>query len=329
MPQDATTQWGIPVDSPTEERNPRTTELDSVTTLELVRLINDEDQQVPTVVAAALPRIADLVDAAAQRVAAGGRVHYVGAGTSGRLGVVDAAELLPTFNLEPGVVVAHLAGGPDAIVHAQENVEDDEAAGSRALEDVTAEDVVVGLAASGRTPYVLGALRLARSRGAVTALVTSNPRARALAEVDHAIVLETGPEALTGSTRMKSASAQKLALHTFSTALMVCLGRTWSNLMVSMVATNEKLRARTVTVLHQATGLPAGECQAALQAAGGELKVALVMLLTAGSAPQARHLLSQTDGIVRAAVAALTPDPHLAAPTVAGGATDNRHERNP
>ncbi len=299
-------RWGVAVDSPTEDRNPRTVDLDVVSTLELLRLVNAEDRLVPDAVAATLPELARLVDAAAERVRAGGSVHYVGAGTSGRIGVVDAAELLPTFRLEEGVVTAHLAGGPPAIIRAAENVEDDEAAGARDLGPVGADDVVIGLAASGRTPYVAGALAHAARHGAFTALVTSNPRSRLLEGVDVAVVADTGPEALTGSTRMKSATAQKLVLHSFSTALMVRLGRTWSNLMVSMVATNQKLRARTVTILHQATGLERADCEPLLEEAGGDLKVALVMSLSGATAAHARTALDATGGVVRAAVESLS-----------------------
>jgi len=310
MARGGDTRWGVVVDSPTEERNPRTVEMDVVDTLHLLRLINAEDQLVPYAVGATLPALAELVDAAAERVRAGGTVHYVGAGTSGRIGVVDAAELLPTFRLEEGVVNAHLAGGAPAIVRAAENVEDDAAAGARDVGELGEHDVVIGLAASGRTPYVAGALAHAAERGAYTALVTSNPRSALRESVEVAIVVDTGPEALTGSTRMKSATAQKLVLHSFSTALMVRLGRTWSNLMVSMVATNQKLRARTVTILHQATGLERPACEQLLEEADGDLKVALVMALADADTPSARTALDAAGGVVRGAVRSLTtPSP--------------------
>jgi len=303
MGEQSAARRGVLVDSPTEERNPRTLDLDTVATLDLLTLINGEDQRVPLAVAAVLPQLALLVDAATERVRAGGTVHYVGAGTSGRLGVIDAAELLPTFNLDPGVVVAHHAGGKAALVCAAENVEDDAEAGAAALGEVTARDVVIGITASGRTPYVAGALRSARAAGALTALVSSNPRAVLAAAVDIAVVVDTGPEALAGSTRMKSATAQKVVLHTFSTALMVRLGRTWSNLMVSMVVTNAKLQARTVTILSQATGEPRPVCEGVLQGAGGDLKVALVMMLAGLDADAAHSALAGAEGAVRAAVA--------------------------
>lgn len=310
MTRGGDTRWGVVVDSPTEERNPRTVEMDVVDTLDLLRLINAEDQLVPYAVGATLTALAELVDAAAERVRAGGTVHYVGAGTSGRIGVVDAAELLPTFRLEEGVVTAHLAGGPPAIVRAAENVEDDAAGGRRDLGEVGEHDVVIGLAASGRTPYVAGALAHAAEHGAFTALVTSNPRSELRDAVDVAIIVDTGPEALTGSTRMKSATAQKLVLHSFSTALMVRLGRTWSNLMVSMVATNQKLRARTVTILHQATGLERAACEALLEKADGDLKVALVMSLADADPTSARAALDDAGGVVRGAVQTLSTPTH-------------------
>lgn len=302
MPAWSEPRWGVLVDSPTEERNPRTVEMDTVSTLDLLHLINDEDQLVPTAVRAVLPALARLVDGAAARVRAGGTVHYVGAGTSGRLGVIDAAELLPTFNLEPGVVLAHHAGGEAALVRAAENVEDDAEAGALDVAGLTASDVVVGIAASGRTPFVAGALAHARSVGALTALITSNPRSPLRGDVDVELILDTGPEALAGSTRMKSATAQKLVLHTFSTALMVRLGRTWSNLMVSMVATNQKLRARTLTILTQATGSSREECADVLDRADGDLKLALVMMLADLDVADARAALDHAGGTVRAAI---------------------------
>ncbi|WP_127573715.1 N-acetylmuramic acid 6-phosphate etherase [Georgenia faecalis] len=311
-------RYGVVVDSPTEERNERTVHMDTVPTLELLRLINAEDRLVPDAVASVLPELSRLVDGAAERVRAGGAIHYVGAGTSGRIGVIDAAELLPTFNLEPGVVVAHHAGGEAALVRAAENVEDDAEAGAADVAEVTAGDVVIGIAASGRTPFVAGALAHARKVGALTALVTSNPRSALREGVDVEIILDTGPEALAGSTRMKSATAQKLVLHTFSTALMVRLGRTWSNLMVSMVATNAKLRARTVTILHQATGRSREECESTLDLADGDLKVALVMLLADVDACAAGEALARADGVVRVAVDVATPTPASPAPSPEG-----------
>jgi N-acetylmuramic acid 6-phosphate etherase len=296
----------VQVDSPTELRNPDTTDIDQLGTVELLREINAEDATVPYAVAAVLPDLAVLVDHAVAALRAGRRVHYVGAGTSGRLAVLDAAELVPTFNIPQDWFVAHHAGGPAALLRAVENAEDDEAAGAAELRaHAVAGDVVVGLAASGRTPFVLGALRAARELGAYTGLVSANPGAAANAEVDVPIAVHTGPEAIAGSTRMKAGTAQKLVLTSFSTAVMVRFGLTYSNLMVSMRATNAKLRGRTLRILREATGAGADECADALTAAGGDLKVALVHLLSGVDTGAAESALAQAQGHVRHALAAL------------------------
>jgi N-acetylmuramic acid 6-phosphate etherase len=299
---------GVRVSSPTESVNTRTVDIDIVPTLELVRMINAEDRLVPDAVAAVLPTLASLVDNAATRVAAGGRVHYFGAGTSGRLGVLDAAELLPTFGWSDDVVAAHQAGGAAAFLNAVEDAEDDDGGADTA--DITRGDVVIGLAASGRTPYVGAALTAAREAGAATALVTANPDAPLAPLADYLLVVATGPEALTGSTRLKAGTAQKLVLNTFSTALAVRLGRTYQNLMVDMRATNAKLRGRVIELLIQATGVDEDDCASALDRCDGELKVALVHLLggRAATPRQARDALAATDGRVRDALAALGVD---------------------
>jgi N-acetylmuramic acid 6-phosphate etherase len=216
--------------------------------------------------------------------------------------VQDAAELMPTFALEPDRVVAHHAGGPAALVTALEDVEDDADAGWAEAAAVEAGDVVVGLAASGRTPYVLAALAGSRAAGAFTVLVSANPDAPAGADVDVHLGLDTGPEAITGSTRMKAATAQKLVLHSLSTAVMARLGRTYSNLMVGMVATNAKLRGRLVAILVEATGHAPEHCAAVLADADGDVKVALVALLTDVPVASARSALDRSGGIVRAAL---------------------------
>ncbi|MFF2299689.1 N-acetylmuramic acid 6-phosphate etherase [Arthrobacter sp. NPDC058127] len=289
----------------TEERNTRTLDLDQRSTLGILEALNDEDRLAPEAVRRVLPTLASLVDAAAASVRNGGRVHYFGAGTSGRLGVLDAAELRPTFNLPEGVVVAHQAGGDVALTRAVENAEDSWDDGVKAAADVRAGDVVVGIAASGRTPYVGAALTVGRERGAVTALVTcaANPELAPLA--DYVLAAETGPEALAGSTRLKAGTAQKLMLNGFSSALMIRLGRTWSNLMVSMVATNKKLHSRTVRILMEATGQPENACLSALDASDGELKVALTTMLTGAGPARSREALESAGGSVRTAVANL------------------------
>jgi N-acetylmuramic acid 6-phosphate etherase len=299
-------QESVRVDSPTELRNPGTADIDQLSTLDLLGEINAEDGTVPGAVAKVLPALAELVDAAVAALQRGNRVHYVGAGTSGRLAVLDAAELVPTFNIPADWFLAHHAGGAGALLRAVENAEDDTVEGAAELERTARPgDVVVGLTASGRTPYVLGALAAARRLGAFTALVSANPGASANAEVDVAIPVDTGPEVIAGSTRMKAGTAEKLVLTAFSTAVMVRFGRTYSNLMVSMRATNAKLRGRTLRILREASGADEQSCANALAEAGGELKVALVMLLATVDAGAAETALTDAQGHVRAALTTL------------------------
>jgi len=300
-----TTQYAPRVQSPTEERNPRTTRIDLVPTIEVLRMLNDEDRLLPDAVRAVLPDLAVVVDEAARRLAAGGRMHYFGAGTSGRLAVMDAAELIPTFGLSPDIVVAHHAGGTQALARPSENVEDDPERGAKEAEVVEAGDIVVGLTASGRTPYVGGALRIARSVGAYTVLVSANPRAELAAAADVHLAVDTGPEAVAGSTRLKAGTAQKLVLNSLSTALMVALGRTYSNLMVEMNASNAKLRGRVLTILTEASGEPVQECARALTEADGEVKTAIVALLAGVDTAKARAALHTGEGRVRSALQAL------------------------
>lgn len=296
----------VHVDSPTERRNPRTTDLDQLSTLDLLRSINAEDRLVPDAVAAALPALATAVDFAVDALRNGHRIHYVGAGTSGRMATLDAAELAPTYNAPPEWFVVHHAGGSTALQSAVEDAEDNDEGGAAELAaSASPGDFVLGLTASGRTPYVLGALRAARERGARTGLVFSNPHATGLLDIDVLIEVDTGPEVVAGSTRMKAGSAQKLVLTAFSTAVMVKLGRTYSNLMVSMRATNAKLRGRTLRILREATGLPQQECARALDDARGDLKVALVHLLSGVDATRAATALAANDGHVRLALTTL------------------------
>ncbi|GAA5164944.1 N-acetylmuramic acid 6-phosphate etherase [Amycolatopsis dongchuanensis] len=293
----------VHVDSPTEQRNPRTTDIDRLPTREILSVINAEDRRVPEAVAAVLPQLADAVDYAVEALRNGHRVHYVGAGTSGRLAVLDAAELVPTYNVPEDWFVAHHAGGAQALQRAVENAEDDAKAGAEELSaSVEPGDFVLGLTASGRTPYVLGALLAAHRKGAHTALVSGNPRAMRPAGVEVLIAVDTGPEVIAGSTRMKAGTAQKQILTAFSTATMVKLGRTYSNLMVSMRATNAKLRGRTLRILREATGAGERECADALAQADGDLKVALMHLLCGVDAPTATAMLAASGGHVREAV---------------------------
>jgi N-acetylmuramic acid 6-phosphate etherase len=301
------------VSAPTEERHPGTGGLDAMSTLELLRTLNAEDALVAPAVAQVLPQLASAVDLTVDRIRAGGTVHYFGAGTSGRLAVIDAAELLPTFNAPAGLFVAHHAGGPAALVAAVENVEDDVELGARDAAVLGPWDVVVGLTASGRTPYVAGALAVARERGALTLLVTANPQAELAADVDVLLAVDTGPEVITGSTRLKAGTAQKLVLNGFSTAVMVRLGRTWSNLMVDVVATNAKLRGRVIRILREASGADEHSARSALEQSGGELKTALLTLLAEIGPDDARAALTRHDGSVAQALRALQ-NPHGTAP---------------
>ncbi|SFQ73816.1 N-acetylmuramic acid 6-phosphate etherase [Amycolatopsis arida] len=293
----------VHVDSPTERRNPRTVNIDQLSTAGILAAINAEDQQVPEAVQAVLPELTVAVDIATEALRAGNRVHYVGAGTSGRLATLDAAELVPTFNVPPDWFVAHHAGGERALRHAVENAEDDAASGAAEMARSTAAgDFVLGLTASGRTPFVLGALQAAKQCGARTGLVSANPEAPRPADLDVLIAVDTGPEAIAGSTRMKAGTAQKIILTAFSTATMVKLGRTYSNLMVSMRATNAKLRGRTLRILCEATGMSTEACTNALTEADGDLKVALVHLLSGVDTALAAEALAASDGHVREAL---------------------------
>jgi N-acetylmuramic acid 6-phosphate etherase len=296
----------IRVVSPTEHSDPATRNIDLLPTQEILRLFNEADRTVPEAVGRVLPQLAEAVDGAVAALRAGGRVHYVGAGTSGRLAVLDAAELIPTFNTPPEWFVAHQAGGPDAYQQAVENAEDDGEAGAREIrETASGKDFVLGLAASGRTPYVISALAEARELGAGTALVTSNPNPGEV-PADVVVAADTGPEPISGSTRMKAGTAQKLVLTSFSTAVMIRLGRVYSNYMVSMLATNAKLRGRTINILQEATGAGEDACSDALTAAGGDLKTALVHLLSGVDVERSAAALALADGHVRDALGDLT-----------------------
>jgi len=295
----------VTLSAPTERRHPGTAAIDTLGTVDLLRLFNDEDALVAPAVAETLPALARLVDATVEAIRAGGVVHYFGAGTSGRLAVLDAAELLPTFNAPDGLFVAHHAGGPEALLRAVEDVEDDADQGRLDAGSVQPGDVAIGLTASGRTPYVGGALERARATGATTALVTANPQAELAAYADHLIAPDTGPEVLTGSTRLKAGTAQKLVLNAFSTSVMIRLGRTWSNLMVDVVATNAKLRGRVVRILQEASGADEPTARAALSAADGELKPALLSMLAGTDAQVARAALADNHGSVALALTAL------------------------
>jgi N-acetylmuramic acid 6-phosphate etherase len=289
--------------SPTELRNGRTLDIDALPTLTMLERLNDEDALVAAAVRRALPDLALVVDAADRALRArGGRVHYFGAGTSGRLAVLDAAELGPTFDLPADVLVAHIAGGEPALTQAVESAEDDEASGAKDAAQVAAADVVIGVSASGSAAYVGGALTYARQVGAYTALFTANPQPPLASCADVVVCADTGPEAITGSTRLKAGTAEKMLLNSFSTALMVRDGRTYSNLMVRLTPLNAKLRARQVRLLSQASGAAEADCAAALSAADGDVRVALVALLSGAGTATSRLALAEADGMVRAAI---------------------------
>lgn len=275
-----------------------------MTTRQMVELMNAEDATVAQAVHAVLDDIARAADQVAAALGSGGRLIYAGAGTSGRLGLLDAVECPPTFDTDPEQVVALLAGGPGAFKQAVEGAEDDESAGSRDvdLEDVGEHDVLVGLAASGRTPYVLGALRRARERGSVTVSVACNPSAAISHFADIAIEVDTGPEVLTGSTRLKAGTAQKMVCNMLSTVAMVKIGKTYRNLMVDMRASNAKLADRAGRIVAQVSGVDTATARAAINAAGGSAKVAIVMLSAGLSVHDAVRRLDAAGGIVAAAI---------------------------
>jgi N-acetylmuramic acid 6-phosphate etherase len=297
--QSSTEQLGA---LPTEQRNPATTEIDRLPTLELARLLNAQDATVAAAVERALPEIAASIDLIAGRLRDGGRLIYIGAGTSGRLGVLDASECPPTFNTPPGLVVGLIAGGDHALRHPVENIEDRPQEGADALRgiDLTTKDVVVGIAASGRTPFVIGALRYARETGAATISLSNVADAAIARDADIAIAAVTGPEPVTGSTRMKAGTAQKLVLNMLSTGAMIRLGKTFGNLMVDVQPSNAKLRDRAVRIVAAATGLERDAAAGLLTRAGHDVKTAIVMQLLDLPADQARQRLERAQGVVRA-----------------------------
>ena len=288
----------------TEQRNPASMELDQLSSMALVTLMNQEDAHVIHAVHAALPQIAQAVDQIVAALDAGGRWFVMGAGTSGRLALLDAVELLPTFGLAQDVVIPLLAGGEGAFVRSVENAEDRPELGSADLarHQLTAQDVVLGVAASGRTPYVLGGLAYARNIGAATLALACNSASPMAAAADLAIEVVTGPEVLTGSTRLKAGTAQKLVLNMLSTASMVRLGKTYSNLMVDVQPTNEKLRQRATRIVAESAEIMQDAARALLEQAGWEVKTAVVMGLAQIDAPEARTRLATHRGRVRAAV---------------------------
>ncbi len=288
----------------TERRRPELSDIDLASTERLVGLMIDEGRAVSEALEHASDGIVAAVDAVAGALLRGGRLIYVGAGTAGRLAVMDAAECGPTFSSPPGQVVGLLAGGDDAFGAAAEPAEDADDDGAAAIDrlQVGVDDVVVGVTASGRTPYVLGAVDRARERGATTVGIACNPGAALSARVDHAVEIVVGPELIAGSTRLKAGTAQKLVLNMLSTISMIRLGRTFGNLMVEVRATNEKLRARAVRIVEEATGADHAAARRALSAADGEIKVAILMVLRDVGAEEARRRLEATGRQLRRAL---------------------------
>lgn len=289
----------------TEQVRPGLEDLDSRPSDEVIGLLLAAEAAVPAAMAAARPALAAAVEAVTLRLAAGGRLLYVGAGTPGRMAALDAAECVPTFGLPPGLVVAVMAGGRAAFADAVEGVEDDDAAGAADLRAHTVgdADVVVGISASGRTPYVLGALAAAAESGALTVAVVNNAGSPIAALAEHAIEVLTGAEVIGGSTRLSAGTAQKVVLNTLSTAVMVGLGKTYGGWMVDVLATNHKLRRRAVRIVRDVTGVDDATAAAALSACGGHVKTTLVSLLAGVDSDVAASLLRAAGGRVRAAVA--------------------------
>jgi N-acetylmuramic acid 6-phosphate etherase len=288
----------------TEKPNPRSTNIDQLSTLDILRVINDEDAAVAVAVRRVLPAIAQAVDTITDHLRQGGRLLYVGAGTSGRLGVLDAVECVPTFSTSPEMVQGILAGGHAALTRPVEGVEDDHAAGYQKLIElgVSARDVVVGIAASGRTPYVIGALKAANEHGATTVVIVCNEPAPLLDLAQIPIAAVVGPEIIAGSTRLKAGSAQKMILNMLSTASMIRLGKVYGNLMVDVKITNQKLAQRARGIVSQVTGVSENEAARLLEQTHNEVKPAIVMALLDVTPDEAHARLEAAGGMLRAVI---------------------------
>ncbi|HHQ4670940.1 TPA: N-acetylmuramic acid 6-phosphate etherase [Aeromonas veronii] len=284
----------------TETRNPASIEIDQLPTLDMLRIINQEDQHVAVAVGRLLPEIAKAVDAIAAAFGKGGRLIYIGAGTSGRLGILDASECPPTYGVSAERVIGLIAGGHKAILQAVENAEDDAELGANDLKNIhfSAHDVLVGIAASGRTPYVLGAMQYARSLGATVCSISCNPGSPLAKSADISMVAVVGPEIVTGSSRMKAGTAQKLILNMLSTGAMIRTGKVYGNLMVDVEATNAKLVERQKRIVMEATECDRGTAEQALAAADNHCKTAIVMILANISASEARERLKSSGGFI-------------------------------
>ena len=282
----------------TEQRNPNSMHVDSLSALDIVQLMNDEDKQVPLAIEKCLPQIAQAVECIVAAFQQGGRLVYIGAGTSGRLGVLDASECPPTFGVSPEMVKGIIAGGERALRHPIEGAEDSKAQAVIDLQTIqlSSKDVLVGIAASGRTPYVIGALEYAKSLGSVTVSIASNPNSAMANIVDIAIDTVVGPEVLTGSSRLKSGTAQKLVLNMLTTASMILMGKCYQNLMVDVQASNEKLKARAIRIVMQATDCDKALAEETLKQADQNAKLAIMMILSGLDRVQAEALLEKNHG---------------------------------
>ena len=288
----------------TEQRNPNSMHVDSLSVLEIVRLMNEEDKQVPLAIEKCLPQIAQAVERTVAAFQQGGRLVYIGAGTSGRLGVLDASECPPTFGVSPEMVKGIIAGGERALRHPIEGAEDSKAQAVVDLQTIqfSSKDVLVGIAASGRTPYVIGALEYAKSLGSVTVSIASNPNSAMANIVDIAIDTVVGPEVLTGSSRLKSGTAQKLVLNMLTTASMILMGKCYQNLMVDVQASNEKLKARAIRIVMQATDCDKALAEETLKLADQNAKLAIMMILSGLDRAQAEALLEKHHGKLQLAL---------------------------
>jgi N-acetylmuramic acid 6-phosphate etherase len=282
----------------TEQRNEASINIDRGTSLDIVTVINNEDKKVPLAVERALPAIAAFVDEIVKAFEKGGRLVYTGAGTSGRLGVLDASECPPTYGVEPGMVQGIIAGGRDALTNSIEGVEDKAEAGAADLQNIgfTGNDVLLGITASGQAPYVLGALEYAKKLGAVTGALSCNENSKTFDIAAHRILVKVGPEVVTGSTRMKSGTAQKLVLNMLSTAAMIRLGKVYKNLMVDVKPANHKLVLRSLRIIREAAGCSGEEAEKAFEASGRKPKIAIVMLLMGADKTAAEELLKKAEG---------------------------------
>ena len=288
----------------TEQRNPNSMHVDSLSALEIVQLMNEEDKQVPLAIEKCLPQIAQAVECIVAAFQQGGRLVYIGAGTSGRLGVLDASECPPTFGVSPEMVKGIIAGGERALRHPIEGAEDSKTQAVVDLQTIqfSSKDVLVGIAASGRTPYVIGALEYAKSLGSVTISIASNPNSAMANIVDIAIDTVVGPEVLTGSSRLKSGTAQKLVLNMLTTASMILMGKCYQNLMVDVQASNEKLKARAIRIVMQATDCDKALAEETLKQADQNAKLAIMMILSGLDRAQAEALLEKHQGKLQLAL---------------------------